>query len=159
MNFFFFQISVYPLVLSFLMCFHLQTVAQDTLQHVVAGRANSVEQQKKPYVILISADGFRYDLAMRYQAKNLLRLSNSGVEATSMQPAFPSLTYPNHYSIVTGMYPSHNGIVANRFYDGKKEKLILWAIKKKCRMEVGMAELRYGCWLSSKKWYHPVFIG
>lgn len=91
--------------------------AQDTTQYIVPGRSNSVEQQKKPYVILISADGFRYDLAMRYQAKNLLKLANSGVEATSMQPSYPSLTFPNHYSIITGLYPSHHGIVDNRFYD------------------------------------------
>ena len=91
--------------------------AQDTAQYIVPGRTNSIEQQKKPYVILISADGFRYDLAMRYNAKNLLSLANSGVEATSMQPSFPSLTFPNHYSIITGLYPSHHGIVDNRFYD------------------------------------------
>ena len=84
---------------------------------MIPGRFNSIEQQKKPYVILISADGFRYDLAMRYNAKNLLSLANSGVEATSMQPSFPSLTFPNHYSIITGLYPSHHGIVDNRFYD------------------------------------------
>lgn len=115
---------------SFLFFCNFSVEAQDTLQHVVAGRENSVEQQKKPYVILISADGFRYDLAMRYQAKNLLRLSNSGVEATSMQPSFPSLTFPNHYSIVTGMYPSHHGIVANRFYDEKKAKTYSLGNKK-----------------------------
>ena len=125
-----FHICVYPLVLSFLLCCHLPVLAQDTLQYVVAGRANSPAQQKKPYVILISADGFRYDLAMRYQAKNLLRLSNSGVEATSMQPSFPSLTFPNHYSIVTGMYPSHHGIVDNRFYDKKKGRNYTMSNKK-----------------------------
>ncbi|MEO6949126.1 MAG: ectonucleotide pyrophosphatase/phosphodiesterase, partial [Ginsengibacter sp.] len=96
--------------------------AQDTLQYTILGRTNSVEQQKKPYVILISADGFRYDLAMRYNAKNLLRLANSGVEATSMMPSYPSLTFPNHYSIITGLYPSHHGIVDNRFYDENRKQ-------------------------------------
>ena len=96
--------------------------AQDTAQYIIPGRTNSLAQQKKPYVILISADGFRYDFAMRYNAKNLLSIANSGVEATSMKPSFPSLTFPNHYSIITGLYPSHHGIVDNRFYDENKKQ-------------------------------------
>ena len=93
----------------------------DTTQKIVTGRTNSITQQKKPYVILISADGFRYDLAEKYQAKNLLKLSDGGVQAAYMQASFPSLTFPNLYSIVTGLYPSHHGIVDNSFYDEKKQ--------------------------------------
>jgi predicted AlkP superfamily pyrophosphatase or phosphodiesterase len=94
----------------------------DTQQQVIADRRNSPEQEKKPYVILISADGFRYDLADKYQAPNLLRLREAGVAATSMKPSFPTLTFPNHYSLATGLYPSHHGIVDNAFYDAKKKK-------------------------------------
>jgi predicted AlkP superfamily pyrophosphatase or phosphodiesterase len=68
-------------------------------------------------VILISADGFRFDYAEKYEAKNLLELSNEGVRTEAMIPSYPSLTFPNHYTIVTGMYPSHHGIVNNYFYD------------------------------------------
>jgi len=95
--------------------------SQDTAQKIIAGRSNSLDQQKKPYVILISADGFRYDLAEKYQAENLLRLSKHGIRADYMQSSFPSLTFPNHYSIVTGLYPAHHGIVDNNFYDPKKK--------------------------------------
>lgn len=116
------------LLLMFLFFFQLN--AQDTTEYIVKGRKNSTEQQKKPYVLLISADGFRYDLAMRYQAKNLLGLSASGVEATSMKPSFPSLTFPNHYSIVTGLYPAHHGIVDNRFYDKIKNRFYSISNKK-----------------------------
>jgi len=91
--------------------------AQDTTQQIVAGRSNSKQQQEKPYVILISADGFRHDFAKKYHAENLLRLSNEGVAASSMIPSFPSLTFPNHYTIVTGLYPAHHGLVNNSFYD------------------------------------------
>lgn len=91
----------------------------DTTQQVVAGRENSTEQQNKPYVILISADGFRYDYAKMYHAQHLLDLAASGVQAESMQPSFPSVTFPNHYTIVTGLYPSHEGLVGNSFYDVK----------------------------------------
>jgi predicted AlkP superfamily pyrophosphatase or phosphodiesterase len=90
---------------------------RDTTQKIIAGRLNSEAQQKKPYVIMISADGFRYDYAEKYQARTLLALSGQGVRAASMIPSFPSLTFPNHYTIATGLYPSHHGIVNNYFYD------------------------------------------
>ncbi len=96
--------------------------AQDTSQHIVPGRFNSPNQQQKPYVILISADGFRYDFAKKYNATNLFALSQQGVSAASMQPSFPSLTFPNHYSIITGMYPSHHGLVNNSFYDETRKE-------------------------------------
>jgi len=91
----------------------------DTTQKVIPGRRNSKEQQSKPYVILISADGFRYDYAQKYNATHLQELSNEGVKASSMIPCFPSVTFPNHYSMVTGLYPSHEGLVNNSFYDRK----------------------------------------
>lgn len=92
------------------------THAQDTSQLVIQGRFNSAEQQKKPYVILISADGFRYDLADKYDAVFLKQKRSEGIMAASMKPSFPSLTFPNHYSIITGLYPAHHGIVGNSFY-------------------------------------------
>src|ERR1051325_1190596 len=99
----------------------ISTLAQvDTAQQVATGRANSPEQQDKPYVILISADGFRYDYAEKYKAEHLLALANEGVKASSMVPSFPSVTFPNHYTIVTGLYPSHHGLIDNYFYDRKR---------------------------------------
>ncbi len=94
----------------------------DSTQHIIPGRRNSAGQQQKPYIILISADGFRYDLADKYQAVNLLALRQQGVAAIAMEPAFPTLTFPNHYTLVTGLYPSHHGIVDNAFYDARKNK-------------------------------------
>ncbi|MBL7740510.1 MAG: alkaline phosphatase family protein [Chitinophagaceae bacterium] len=94
----------------------------DTVQKIITGRTNSAEQQQKPYVILISADGFRYDYAEKYGAKNLLALANSGVKAEAMIPSYPTVTFPNHYSIATGLYPSHHGLVNNYFYSpGRKQ--------------------------------------
>ena len=87
--------------------------------------------RKKPYVILISADGFRYDYAEKYQATHLLELAGEGVKATSMLPSFPSVTFPNHYSIVTGLYPSHHGLVNNSFYD--RNRKIFYAYSNRVR--------------------------
>jgi predicted AlkP superfamily pyrophosphatase or phosphodiesterase len=94
----------------------------DTVQKIIPGRKNSLQQEKKPYVILISADGFRYDYAEKYHAVHLQALSNSGVKAPFMYPSYPSVTFPNHYTIVTGLYPSHEGLVGNGFYDAGTKK-------------------------------------
>lgn len=96
--------------------------AQDTTQHIIQGRVNAPFQEQKPYVILISADGFRYDLAEKYDAEFLKKISSEGVKAVSMKPSYPSLTFPNHYAIITGLYPSHHGIVDNTFYDKSRDQ-------------------------------------
>ncbi len=99
----------------------LPALAQDTTQHVIPGRKNSAAQQNKPYVILISADGFRYDYPEKYNATHLLAFAKQGVRAASMIPSFPSSTQPNHYAIATGLYPAHHGIVQNIFYDRDRQ--------------------------------------
>jgi predicted AlkP superfamily pyrophosphatase or phosphodiesterase len=71
----------------------------------------------RPTVILISIDGFRYDYLEKYPAPNLQALAGKGVRAAALIPSFPTVTFPNHYSIVTGLYPAHHGIVENDMYD------------------------------------------
>jgi predicted AlkP superfamily pyrophosphatase or phosphodiesterase len=79
---------------------------------------NSAAQQSKPYVVLVSLDGFRYDYARKYGAKHLLALAADGaIAGEGMIPAYPAVTFPNHYTLVTGLYPEHHGIVADNFYD------------------------------------------
>ncbi len=103
----------------------------DTTQHVKPNTKNATAQQEKPYVILISADGFRHDYAEKYKATHLLELSKNGVRASSMIPSYPSVTFPNHYTIATGLYPAHHGLVGNTFYDKvKKEKYSMGAKDK-----------------------------
>lgn len=82
---------------------------------------NAPAQQDKPYVLLISLDGFRYDYAERDHAANLLALGKSGVTAKALIPSFPTTTFPNHYTIVTGLYPAHHGIVDNSFWDPARQ--------------------------------------
>ena len=107
----------------------------DTTQQVNPATHNSPEQQDKSYVILISADGFRYDYAQKYHANHLLQLSGDGVRAASLIPGYPSVTFPNHYSIVTGMYPSHHGLVNNTFYD--KTKAATYSMGDKAKVADG----------------------
>jgi len=82
---------------------------------------NAPAQQDKPYVLLISLDGFRYDYAERDNATNLLALGHGGVTAKALIPSFPTTTFPNHYTIVTGLFPAHHGIVDNSFWDPARQ--------------------------------------
>lgn len=68
-------------------------------------------------LVLVSIDGFRPDYLDRGETPTLLALAADGVRAEAMKPAFPTLTFPNHYTLVTGLYPDHHGIVNNRFVD------------------------------------------
>ena len=70
-----------------------------------------------PILILISFDGWRWDYIDRQPAPNLKALAARGVHATAMIPSFPVLTFPNHYTIVTGLYPEHHGVVGNTMRD------------------------------------------
>lgn len=107
-----------------------QQVTIDTAQVVIPGRQNSTEVQSKPYVIMISTDGFRYDYAQKYNAENLLKLANGGVKAEAMIPSYPSITFPNHWSLITGLYPSHHGLIDNFFYDYKRKEGYAMSNKK-----------------------------
>ena len=71
----------------------------------------------QPTVILVSFDGFRWDYLSKVPTPNLRRLIDRGVHARNLIPSFPSKTFPNHYSIVSGLYPGHHGIVANNIFD------------------------------------------
>jgi len=115
--------------------FSLLAAAQqvDTTQQRIAGRVNAPEQQQKPYVILISIDGFRYDYAQKYGPKNLLGYAQQGVKADALIPSFPSVTFPNHYTIATGLYPSHTGLVANSFYDRARKESFSMSQKDKVK--------------------------
>jgi predicted AlkP superfamily pyrophosphatase or phosphodiesterase len=85
---------------------------------------NHADQLAKHYVVLVSIDGFRYDYAKLYGAPHLDAIAKDGAAAPDgMLPSYPSTTFPNHYTIVTGLYPEHHGIVAMSFYDpARKER-------------------------------------
>jgi predicted AlkP superfamily pyrophosphatase or phosphodiesterase len=74
-------------------------------------------EEDVPYVILISFDGFRYDYPELFGPPNFQAFAKSGTQAAGLIPSFPSKTFPNHYTLVTGLYPGHHGLVDNAFYD------------------------------------------
>ncbi|NKZ38869.1 alkaline phosphatase family protein [Oleiagrimonas citrea] len=83
-------------------------------------RSASLQPQTRPApLLLISIDAFRADYLQRGITPNLQHLADTGVRAKAMEPSFPSLTFPNHYTLVTGLYPDHHGIVNNNMIDPK----------------------------------------
>ena len=78
---------------------------------------------EKPYVLLISFFGYRWDYLDRGLSPNIEKFYNDGIRAMSLQPCFPSKTFPNHYSIITGMYPENHGIISNYFKDIKRNQV------------------------------------
>ncbi|MFA8450142.1 MAG: ectonucleotide pyrophosphatase/phosphodiesterase [Bacteroidales bacterium] len=72
--------------------------------------------ENQPYVVMLSMDGFRWDYADSVPTPNLDRIAKNGVKAVSMKPSFPSFTFPNHYSLATGLYPNSHGLVFNKFH-------------------------------------------
>ena len=87
-----------------------------------SGGVNRPEYQARPYVILVSIDGLKPEYLDRFDLPNLQRVITRGARARAMIPVFPTLTFPNHYSLVTGLRPARHGIVANSFYDPQRKQ-------------------------------------
>jgi predicted AlkP superfamily pyrophosphatase or phosphodiesterase len=67
------------------------------------------------YVVLVSFDGFRWDYPQLYDTPHFDEMASAGVKARFLIPSFPTKTFPNHYTLATGLYPDHNGIINNIF--------------------------------------------
>ena len=87
-----------------------------------SGGVNAPDQAEKPYLILVSIDGFRWDYTRLFPAPAITGLAARGIRAEALIPVFPTLTFPNHYTLATGLYPSRHGIVANTFRDAATGK-------------------------------------
>jgi predicted AlkP superfamily pyrophosphatase or phosphodiesterase len=95
----------------------LRRVRATALLLALAAAATTAQRAAPPILVLISFDGFRWDYMDRGESPNLKALAARGVRAKSLIPSFPSFTFPNHYTLATGLYPEHHGIVANNIED------------------------------------------
>jgi predicted AlkP superfamily pyrophosphatase or phosphodiesterase len=102
------------------------------------------ESASVPRVLLISLDGFRWDYIDRAPAMRLRELAARGVRAERMVPIFPTKTFPNHYTIVTGLFAEEHGIVANAIRDS----------------ELGLFTLRDTLAQSESRWWggEPIWV-
>ena len=87
-----------------------------------SGGVNRPEHRATPHIVLVSLDGVRADYLDTRDVPNIRRVAQRGARAKAMSPVFPSVTFPNHYSLVTGLYPEHHGIPGNAFYDPARKE-------------------------------------
>jgi predicted AlkP superfamily pyrophosphatase or phosphodiesterase len=107
-------------------------------------------QTHAPIVILVSFDGWRWDYFDRALVPNVKALAARGVRAKELIPSFPSLTFPNHYTIVTGLYPGHHGIVENS----------MWDPMRRVKFTLSSPEVRNGEWWGGEPiWVTAVMQG
>lgn len=101
---------------------YLKTIASSTfivISLLVSSVLYAKQGELESTVILISLDGIHPAYLQRYSAPNINRLARNGVQAEYLQPIFPTKTFPNHYSLVTGLYAENHGLVDNSIYDTK----------------------------------------
>lgn len=103
------------IILVFLLFITLRTPAYCEKQ-------NARKQFSKPYVLLISIDGYRHDYTDIHKPAFLSKFKKKYSGSTGLIPVFPSKTFTNHYSIITGMYAENHGIVSNEFLDPEKKQ-------------------------------------
>jgi len=103
----------------------------------------------KPFVIIVSLDGYRYDYSQKIYTPNLDYIKKNGIKAQSLKPVFPSLTFPNHYSIATGCYADEHKITGNHFFS--EEHNDYYSYKNAEKVQDGKY---YGCepiWVTAEK--------
>lgn len=107
--------------------------------------SKSFETKEREKILLISIDGFRADYKELYNTPNLEDYAEQGVTSDYMIPVFPTKTFPNHYSIATGMYVENSGIVSNNMYDPSFDEYY---------------GLRYRDAVQDSKWYQgePIWV-
>lgn len=95
----------------------------------------SASSKNDQVTVIISLDGFRWDYTQWYDTPFLDRMAEEGVEA-ALIPSYPSKTFPNHYTLATGLFPDHHGIIGNKFINratGKKFSLSNREVKHDAR--------------------------
>ncbi len=100
------------------------------------------------YVLLISLDAYRWDYPTVFNTPNLNKIAKEGVKAKSLISCYPSKTFPNHYSIATGLHPNNHGIVNNSFYD---KELGYYAIGNRKSVENGNFYFGEPIWVTAEK--------
>ncbi|MEO5980419.1 MAG: ectonucleotide pyrophosphatase/phosphodiesterase [Chryseolinea sp.] len=98
----------------------------------LSGVTQLYAQSDNSYVLLVSFDGFRHDYVSAFGAPHFKSLMKEGAYAKALIPCFPSKTFPNHYTLVTGLYPGHHGLVDNAFYDPARK--VFYSMKNRERV-------------------------
>lgn len=115
--------ALYFLLISLLLCSCSGPREFGRAPHAPAHTTQGVEAQPAaattvvPPVLLVSIDGFHPAYLQLPEAALLRRIAHHGARVGALRPSFPSLTFPNHYTLVTGLHPDRHGIIHNAFND------------------------------------------
>jgi len=101
---------------------HLFSRLRILLLLVFAALPAAAQEPFDTTLILISIDGMRADYLDKYNPPELKRMAAEGVRARWMQPGFPTKTFPNHYTVATGLYPGNHGLIENNMWDPETRK-------------------------------------
>lgn len=110
---------------------------------------NTPDAMARPYVVMVSIDGYRHDYNGLFSPPNLTAIEREGVSARSLKPIFPSKTFPNHLALVTGTHADKHGIVSNDFYDPARDQTYKLADTK--AVEDGTWYLAEPVWITLQK--------
>ena len=103
---------------------------------------------KNDYTVVVSLDGLRWDYTEAFDTPFFDQMAQQGVKAV-MTPSFPSKTFPNHYTLATGLVPDHHGIIANRFWD--RERGVEFSLSNKDTRSKGYYYGGDPVWLTAKR--------
>lgn len=103
---------------------------------------------ERPYLVMLSMDGFRWDYADLVNTPNFDKIEQIGVRAR-IQASFPTKTFPNHYTIATGLYPDNHGIVNNTFWDPQRKTL--YQISDRAKVQDGYYYGGEPIWVTAEK--------
>jgi alkaline phosphatase D len=101
------------------------------------------------YVVMVSFDGFRWDYTSLYDTPHFDELEEEGVRASRLIPSFPTKTFPNHYTLATGLYPDHHGIINNSFYANDLGKI--YRIRDRSMVMNGKSYFGEPIWITAEK--------
>lgn len=110
--------------------------------------SNEPNSFERPYVVILSMDGFKWNYADLVNTPNFDKIEQIGVRA-QMQASFPTKTFPNHYTIATGLYPDHHGIVNNTFWDPQRKAL--YQISDRSKVQDGYFYGGEPMWVTAEK--------
>ncbi|KAF4943872.1 hypothetical protein FGADI_13108 [Fusarium gaditjirri] len=112
------QVSFIPFLMflfSFIYSLSLPVSKSDPVYHSSLLQNN--DQPPRPITIVLSIDGFAAEFLQRNLTPNLSSFASGSFSPEYLKPSFPSATFPNHVTLVTGLYPESHGIVGNKFWD------------------------------------------
>lgn len=131
-------------VIILLLVFIAAVGIQDILNRVRAKK----KSEPRNYTVILSLDGFRWDYQSKAETPWLDSITKMGVKADGLQPSYPSKTFPNHYSIATGLYPGNHGLVSNSFYAPDIDSY--YSIGDRSKVEDGRFYLGEPIWVTAE---------